>query len=220
MRIVLFGASGMVGQAALRECLIDPGVEAVTCIARAPLSVPAQAKLTVIVHDNWNDFSALASLFARSDALLFCLGVSAAGMSEARYTSLTYDLTLNVAREFAQAHPGASIVYVSGVGTDSSERGRVMWARVKGRTENALLALPLKAALFRPGAIVPMHGERSKTASYRWLYRLGAPILPWLSRIAPRYVTTSDKIARAMLRVVREGTPTPILESLDINRLG
>jgi uncharacterized protein YbjT (DUF2867 family) len=220
MHIVLFGASGMVGQAALRECLLDPGVDAVTCVTRAPLSAPAHDKLKVIVHDDWRDFSALAGLFARADAVLFCLGVSSAGMSEPRYTGLTYDLTLAVAREFAQAHPGASIVYVSGAGTDSSERGRVMWARVKGRTENALLALPLKAAMFRPGAIVPMHGERSKTPSYRWLYRLGAPILPWLARVAPRYVTTSEKIARAMLRVVREGTPMPILESLDINALG
>jgi hypothetical protein len=154
------------------------------------------------------------------DACFFCLGVSSIGMPEARYTQLTYDLTLSVARTVVGCNPGLTFVYVSGAGTDSSERGRSMWARVKGRTENELLRLPFKAAyMFRPGAILPLHGVRSKTRWIRWLYALVAPIAPGWQALFPNTITTTEQIGRAMLRVARDGYRTRILETRDINRL-
>jgi hypothetical protein len=141
-------------------------------------------------------------------------------MPEPRYTQLTYDLTLSVARAVARCSPGLTFVYVSGAGTDSSERGRSMWARVKGRTENELLRLPFKAAyMFRPGAILPLHGVRSRTRWIRWLYALAAPIAAAWRALLPDSITTTEQVGRAMLRVVRDGYPTRILETRDINRL-
>jgi hypothetical protein len=154
------------------------------------------------------------------DACFFCLGVSSIGMTEERYTDLTYDLTLAVARTVARSSPGLTFVYVSGAGTDSSERGRSMWARVKGRTENELLRLPFKAAyMFRPGAILPLHGVRSKTRWVRLLYTLAAPIGPVWRALFPNTITTTEQVGHAMLRVVRDGYTTRILETRDINRL-
>ena len=141
-------------------------------------------------------------------------------MAEAEYTRLTYDLTLAVARTVAKQSPAATFVYVSGTGTDSTEHGRSMWARVKGRTENELLRLPFKAAyMFRPGAIVPLNGVRSKTAWVRLIYLVAAPIVPLWQAVLPKTITTSQQVGRAMLRVAREGYATPILETADINRL-
>src|SRR5918912_964638 len=169
MNVLLFGATGMVGQGVLRECLLAPDV---------------------------------------------ALGVTAAGMSEAEYTRVTYDLTLAVARTLARLTPGMTFVYVSGAGTDATERGRTMWARVKGRTENALLALPFRAAyMFRPGLVQPVEGARSRTAWYRVLYAIAAPLLPLLRRLFPNSVTTSAEVGRAMLAVARRGYGTRVLES-------
>jgi hypothetical protein len=153
-------------------------------------------------------------------ACFFCLGISSAGMREADYERVTYGITMAAAEALARLNPGMTFVYVSGAGTDSSERGRMMWARVKGKTENALLRLPFKAAyMFRPGAIQPLHGVRSKTAAYRVLYSLTAPLLPVLRRIMPGLILTTDQIGRAMLIVARRGAPKPILESRDISAL-
>jgi len=152
------------------------------------------------------------------DACFFCLGVSAAGMSEARYTELTHDLTLAVANALAAHNPGLTFIYVSGAGTDSSESGSSMWARVKGRTENALLRMPIKAAfMFRPGIIQPLHGVRSKTQSYRLFYLLSAPLLPLLRRLFPKHITTTEQMGRAMIKLARQGGPKPVLEAADIN---
>ena len=158
MKVLVFGASGMVGQGVLRECLLDPEVSVVLSIARSSTG-QQHPKLKEIVHKDFLDFASLETEWAGLDACFFCLGVSSAGMSEENYKRVTYDITLAAAQVLAKLNPNLTFVYVSGAGTDSSERGRVMWARVKGQTENALLRMPFRAAyMFRPGVIVPLHG--------------------------------------------------------------
>jgi uncharacterized protein YbjT (DUF2867 family) len=219
MKIILFGATGMVGQGVLRECLLDTEVESVLAVGRSPTG-QQHAKLREIVHDNFLDYSAIESQLTGYDACFFCLGVSSVGMDEARYRHLTYDITMAAARMLAKLNPQMVFVYVTGRGTDSTEQGRSMWARVKGKTENDLLKLPFKAAyMFRPAGIQPLHGIRSKTAWYQAVYVLAAPLLTLLNRIAPKYVTTTEQVGRAMIKVARDGFPKPVLESEDISRL-
>jgi uncharacterized protein YbjT (DUF2867 family) len=219
MKVILFGATGMVGQGVLRECLLDPEVERVLSIVRAPSGV-VHEKVDQRVHRDFFEWSSLESDLAGWDACFFCLGVSSAGMKEADYARLTYDLTLAVAKLLARLNPAMVFVYVSGVGTDSSEKSRTMWARVKGKTENALRELPFKAAyLFRPGLIQPLHGIKSRTKMVRVAYALGAPIIPILKAIVPSSVTTTEKVGRAMLAVAKRGGPGKIIENRDINAL-
>ncbi len=216
MKVLLFGASGMVGQGVLRECLRDPAVTDVLAVGRSSAGV-AHPKLREVLHADLHDLAALEPELARYDACFFCLGVSAGGLSENAYAHLTFDLTLSVARTLARVHPGMAFTYVSGAGTDGTGRGRVMWARVKGRTENALLALPLAATMFRPAIIVPMHGESSKTLAYRMFYVLAGPLLPLLRRAMPGAVTTTEHVGRAMLAAARGVAAKRVLESVDIN---
>ena len=219
MRVILFGATGMVGQGVLRECLLDPGVESVLAIGRSPTG-QRHAKLREILHGNFFDFSSIESQLTGYDACFFCLGVSSIGMSEERYRRLTYDITLAAATTLAKLNPGMVFTYVSGRSTDSTEQGRLMWARVKGKTENDLLKLPFKAAyMFRPAGIQPLHGIRSKTPWVQALYVGAAPILSVLNRLAPQYMTTTEQVGRAMIKVARDGYRKPVLESEDINRL-
>jgi uncharacterized protein YbjT (DUF2867 family) len=219
VRILLFGATGMVGQGVLRECLLDPGVRSVLVVGRSSIG-KRDEKLRELVLPDVADLSDVEAELAGFDACFFCLGVSSVGMPEERYTQLTYDLTLSVAQTLARLNSGMTFVYISGAGTDSSERGRTMWARVKGRTENALLQLPFKAAyMFRPAAIVPMHGVRSKTGWYRMLYALMTPFYPALKALFPNGVTTTERVGRAMLAVARRGYSKPVLETRDINSL-
>jgi uncharacterized protein YbjT (DUF2867 family) len=217
MKVILFGATGMVGQGCLRECLLDASVESVLAVGRSPTG-QRHAKLREILHDNFFDFSAIESQLAGLDACFFCLGVSSLGMSEERYRRLTYDITLAAAKTLSKLNPGMVFLYVSGRGSDSTEQGPLMWARVKGKTENDLLKLPFKAAyMFRPAAIQPLHGIRSKTAWVQGIYVVGAPLLALLNRVAPKYMTTTEQVGRAMIKVSREGFPRPVLESEDIN---
>jgi uncharacterized protein YbjT (DUF2867 family) len=216
MKIVLFGASGMVGQGVLRECLLDPDVSEVLAIGRSALET-SHPKLREVLRPDLSELGSLERELAAFDACFFCLGVSAAGLSEQAYSRLTYDLTLSVARRLARVHLGMAFTYVSGAGTDGTGHGRVMWARVKGRTENGILALPLAATMLRPAIIVPMHGERSKTKAYRLFYTLAGPLLPLLGRLWPGSVTTTEHVGRAMLAAARGQAPKPILESADLN---
>jgi uncharacterized protein YbjT (DUF2867 family) len=206
----------MVGQGVLRECLLDDRVTRVLVLGRTPVGVE-HPKLREIVHADLFDVSGIADQFTGYDACFFCLGVSSVGMAEAEYRRLTCDLTVGVARAVAERCPDAAFVYVSGAGTDSSEHGRVMWARVKGATENAVLAMPLRAFLFRPGYIQPLHGVRSKTRLYAVIYRVIAPLYPVLRRLAPRAVTTTEAMGRAMIAVAEHGSPDPVLETPAIN---
>jgi uncharacterized protein YbjT (DUF2867 family) len=217
MKVILFGATGMVGQGVLRECLLDTGVESVLTVGRSATG-QADPKLREIVHANFLDFSAVESQLNGFDACFFCLGVSSLGMDEERYRHLTYDITMAAATTLAKLNPGMVFVYVTGRGTDSTEKGSLMWARVKGKTENDLLKLPFKAAyMFRPAGIQPLHGIKSKTGWVQAIYVGAAPLLSLLNRVAPAYMTTTEQVGRAMIRVARDGYPKPILESEDIN---
>jgi uncharacterized protein YbjT (DUF2867 family) len=218
MKVIIFGAGGMVGQGALRECLRDPQVTEVLSIGRNVL-VQSHTKLRQLTLPDLSDLSAIETQLAGYDACFFCLGVSSAGMNEARYRTLTYDLTLAAARSLARLNPAMTFIYVSGVGTDSSEQGRSMWARVKGATENALLALPFHAVMFRPGAIVPLHGIRSRTRLYDLLYRLFKPLWFGALRLFPEQVTTTERVGLAMLAVARHQTTLRVIEPGEINRL-
>ncbi len=219
MRVILFGATGMVGQGVLRECLLDPGVERVLAVGRSA-TPQREEKLHDLVVANFLDFSAVERELSGYDACFFCLGITSAGMTEADYRRVTYDFALAAAQTLVRINPEMTFVFVSGAGADSTGRGRVMWARVKGQTENALLALPLKGVyVFRPAAIQPLHGIRSKTSWINAAYAVLGPLYPVFKRLVPDYVTTTEQIGRAMLVVARRGAPKRVLENADINRL-
>ena len=217
MNVLLFGATGMVGQGVLRECLSDPAVRAVVTVGRSATGQRHQ-KLKEIVAPDLMDLSKFAPQLTGFDACFFCLGVSALGMSEEQYSKVTFDLTISVARTIGRLNPNIIFIYVSGQGTDSTERGRVMWARVKGRTENALLALPFKTYMFRPGAIIPLHGIRSRTGWYNAMYAVARPLFPVLKRIFPNAVTTTEQVGKAMIATARNGSSVNVLETPDINK--
>jgi uncharacterized protein YbjT (DUF2867 family) len=217
MNVVIFGASGMVGQGVLLECLRDTGVEQVLVVGRSSAG-RQHAKLREVLMKDLFDVASYAGELTGLDACFFCLGVSSAGMSEAGYRRLTYDLTVSIAKELAARNSVLCFVYVSGAGTDSTERGRTMWARVKGATENALLRMPFRSAfMFRPGLIQPLDGIRSKTRVYQIVLVLAAPVLPLLRRAFPESISTTREIGRAMLTVARNGWPRPLLEPKDIH---
>jgi uncharacterized protein YbjT (DUF2867 family) len=217
VKVVLFGATGMVGRGVLRECLLDPDVESVLAVVRNA-SLPPHDKLREIVHHDVYDLATIEGRLSGYDACFFCLGVSSVGMKEETYRRVTYDLTVSVAKTLAKLNPTMTFIYVSGAGTDSTERGRRMWARIKGRTENTLLEIPFKAVyLFRPAYIQPLHGVRTKTAWYGALYAVMRPFYPLLKVLFPNYVTTTECLGRAMLSVTTRGFPKPVLENRDIN---
>jgi uncharacterized protein YbjT (DUF2867 family) len=216
MNVLIFGATGMVGQGVLRECLLDPDVQIVQTVGRTPTGLK-HPKLREIVRSDLLGYTEIESALRGFDACFFCLGVSSTGMSESEYERVTYAVTMAAAQTLSRLNPGMTFIYVSGAGTDSSEKGRVMWARVKGKTENALLRLPFKAAyMFRPGAIQPVYGARSKTPAYRVVYALAKPVLSLLRRLFPRHILTTEELGRAMLLVAKSGARKTILESSDI----
>lgn len=220
MNILIFGATGMVGQSVLRECLAASDVERVVAVGRSSAGI-AHPKLSNLVTPNLTNLHPIEDRLAPFDACFFCLGVSSVGMNEIDYTRTTYDLTINAARTLVQQNPGMTFTYVSGAGTDSTEHSRTMWARVKGRTENALLAVGFKGAyMFRPGVIRPMHSVRSKTALYRLLYTLATPLFGIMRVVAPRSLVTSVEVGQAMLTVARSGYPKRVLEVADIQVAG
>jgi hypothetical protein len=207
----------MVGQGVLRECLLAPDVTRVLSVVRSP-SGQTHPKLRELVHENFHDFTTIAPDLFGYDACFFCLGATSIGKTEAEYTRITYDITVAAGDVVSRASPQVTFVFVSGANSDSSEKGPVMWARIKGKAENAVLALPVKASyVFRPGLIQPMHGIKSKTLLYRIPYALLAPLVSWLKRQFPKYVTTTETIGRAMLTVARRGYPVRVLETVDIN---
>jgi len=209
----------MVGQGVLRECLLDPEVESVLTIGRSATG-QQHAKLHEIVHKDLFDYSAIEQQLSGYDACFFCLGVSSVGMSEPDYERITYGITLAAAQTLARLNPEMTFIFVSGAGTDSTEKGRSMWARVKGKTENALFQLPFRAQyMFRPGYIQPLHGIRSKTKVYDFFYKVLGPLYPVFKLLMPKYVTTTENIGRAMIKVARQGAPKSFLENQDINAL-
>jgi uncharacterized protein YbjT (DUF2867 family) len=219
VRVILFGATGMVGQGVLRECLLDADVQGVLSIGRSATG-QSHPKLTEIVHKDLLDLSSIKPALSGFDACFFCLGVASAGMAEADYRRVTFDIAVGAAQTLVRLNPGMAFVYISGAGADSSEHGRSMWARVRGQTENAILRLPFKtAAIIRPAGIIPLHGITSRTPLYRVAYALTRPLWPVLYRAFPQFVTTTEQLGRGMLRIARRGASKPILEARDINGL-
>jgi uncharacterized protein YbjT (DUF2867 family) len=219
MNVVIFGATGMVGQGVLRECLRDDRVERVLVVGRTPVASVGVDDPGVheIVRADLADLGDIEDRLSGYDACFFCLGTTSVGKTEEAYRRITYDLTMAAARPLARLSPGMTFVYVSGVGTDSTERGRVMWARVKGRTENELLALFPNAYMFRPGYIRPTPGVVSRTGWYRALYAVLVPLHPVLKRLLPGQVTTGEELGRAMIEVAASGADTRVLGPREFN---
>jgi uncharacterized protein YbjT (DUF2867 family) len=216
MDILIFGATGMVGQSVLRECLSASDVKRVVAVGRQSTGILHQ-RLSEIVTPDLTNLEAHRDRLAPFDACFFCLGVSSVGMNEPDYARVTYDLTMSVAQLLLRENPQMIFIYVSGAGTDSTEQAKSMWARVKGRTENALIALGFKGAyMFRPGVIQPMNAVRSKTTAYRVAYVLAKPLFGIMRTFWPQSIVTSEQIGLAMLGVARRGYALAILEVPDI----
>lgn len=216
MKVVIFGATGMIGGGALTECLEDPDVSSVLCIGRTP-SGRQHPKLRDLVVPDLFDLAAHRDEIGPFDACLYCLGVSSAGMSAERYRTITFDLTVVVADVLEGLNPHCRFCFISGQGSGS---GRAMWAQVKGEAEEAVLARTFDGFLFRPGFIQPVKGASSRTALYRVIYLVLSPVTPLLRKLMPRAVTTTEILGRAMIRTAAEGFPRPVLETGDIAAQG
>ncbi|GGO15550.1 NAD-dependent epimerase/dehydratase family protein [Micromonospora parathelypteridis] len=215
MRVVIFGATGMVGQGVLRECLLAEDVREVVTVGRRPTG-GQDPKLRELTVADVGELDAVRAELTGVDACFYCLGVSSLGLSEAAYTRVSYDYPLAAARLLAEVSPQVTFVYVSGQGTDSSGEGRVMWARVKGRAENAIIDLLPNGYAARPGVIQPRHGVVSRTRWYRIGYAITRPLFPVLRRLLPNQITTTDGIGLAMLRVARQGSPSRVLGNREL----
>ena len=216
MKIIIFGATGMVGQGVLREALNADDVSQVLAVGRSPLAIN-HPKLDALVLSNLLDYTPVQDQLTGYDACFFCLGASAMGLDEAGYMRINHDIPLAAARTLSSLNPQLTFTYVSGAGTGSQS---AMLARVKRRTEQDLLALPFKAAyMFRPGVIQPLHGVRSKTPAYNIFYTLTGPLLSLARRLLTRHVLSTEELGVAMLEVVRHGAPKAVLETGDIRKL-
>src|SRR6478736_8073793 len=215
MRVLIFGATGMVGQGVLRECLLDSHVTEVVSIGRTALTTK-HAKLRDVVKSDLFHFAPDEPALEAIDACFFCLGVTSVGKSEEEYTRITYTLTMAAAEPLAARNPAMTFIYVSGQGTERD----MMWARVKSRTENSIMRLFKNGYAFRPGIILPVNGEKSRVSAANWLYSITSPIYGILRRAFPRQVITTDELGRAMLNIARDGAPKHVLEQADIGELG
>jgi uncharacterized protein YbjT (DUF2867 family) len=220
VKVLIFGATGMVGQGVLRECLKADDVELVQTVGRTPTG-QQHPKLRELVHAEMWHYEGMEAELSGFDACFFCIGVTSSGMGEKQYPHLTYDLTLAVAGALLRLNPSMVFIYVSCAGADSQGPSTIMWERVRGDTENALLKLPFRSVyIFRPGMIQPLDGIKSKTAAYRIFYTLTKPLLPLLRAALPRQVLTTRQVGQAMLAVVRGGARRRVLESADLSVLG
>lgn len=216
MKVVITGATGMVGKGVLLECLDHPQVEQVLTIGRSSLEIPHH-KLKELFHGNFLDFSHVKDQLKGYDACYLCMGVSAGGMKEDKYRELTYDYTLTLANALLEQNPGMICTYVSGEGTDSTEKGNAMWARVKGKTENDLLNLGFKHAyMFRPGAILPLRGIKSKTKSYQFMYDYFTWLVKLIKFISPYSVVNTTQLGLAMINVTLKGYDKKHIRPMDI----
>lgn len=219
MKAIIFGATGMIGKGVLLECLDDPQVTQVLTVGRSKLGME-HPKLKQLAHKDFTDFSSIEEELKGYDACYFCLGISVAGLNEEQYRKITYDFTLAAAHMLYELNPDMTFAYVSGQGTDSSEKGRMMWARVKGKTENDLMKLGFKKAImFRPGGIIPLRGIKSRTKGYQFFYDYFMWLLKMIEAINPNGVTDTTKIGRAMINAHVRGKDKTILTPKDINAL-
>jgi len=218
MKVILFGSTGMIGQGTLHECLKDKQVEELLVINRQSCGV-TDPKLTEIIHPDFYDLSSISTKLTGYDTCLYCLGISSVGMAEADYHRTTYDLTIYIAETLLKLNKVMSFCYISGANTDSTENGKSMWARVKGKTENALLAMPFKNVyMLRPGFIEPLKGIKSKTPLYQFIYTVFKPLF-FILRNFENIATNTETLGRAMILAAANGYEKPILESRDINEI-
>ena len=218
MKVILFGSTGMIGQGVLFETLKDTRIASVLVINRQTVGI-THPKLTEIIHSDFYDLKPIKEQLSGYDTCLFCLGVSSVGMNEADYSKVTFELTTYIAKKLLNLNPSMTFCYISGAHTDSTENGKVMWARIKGKTENALLAMNFKKAyMFRPGFIQPMKGIKSKTPLYKFLYDIFKPFYFLLKRYE-NIVTNTEILGKAMIKAAAEGYENNILESKDINQI-
>ena len=213
MKVIVFGATGMVGHGALHESLLAPDVEQVLAVGRKPTGV-RHPKLREVTIADFTDLTPIADELTGYDACFYCLGVSSVGMDEAAYTRISYDFPIAAARMLVKLNPDLTFVYISGAGTNPA--GRQMWQRVKGRAENAIIEIVPHGYAFRPAIVEPTHGARSKVGWYNAVYALAKPLLSLLDRVAPSYVTSTDRLGRAMLRAARHGFGHRIVENVDL----
>lgn len=216
LRVIITGTTGMVGEGVLLASLEDPAVERVLAVSRRTSGV-SHEKLKELLVPDFMQLDAVTAELTGWDACFFCAGVSSVGMKEPEYTRISYDTTLHFAEVLAKLNPQMSFIYVSGAGTDSSEKGRSMWARVKGRTENALQRVGFAHAYaFRPALMKAMPGQRHLLTAYKWF----AWLFPVVRALSPNNASTLRDVATAMIRAARDGYDRPILEVKDINALG
>lgn len=217
-KLILLGSSGMIGSGTLIEALENPEVESVLVVNRRPLE-KKHPKIKELVLKDFFDVRSVSDQLKGYDACLFCLGQSAVGMSEKDYHRITYELTMAWAEELLKANSNMRFIYVSGAGTDSTEKGSQMWARVKGKTENALLKMPFRdVIMFRPGFIQPRKGIRSRTSWYNVVYTVFFPLY-FLLYPFKGIVTDTTRLGRALVRAAIKGADKNIIQQRDINRL-
>ena len=215
-KVIITGATGMVGKGVLLECLDHDSIDQVLVIGRSPVGVN-HPKLKEYIHQDFSDFTGAAEKLSGYDGCFFCLGISAAGLKEDEYKRITYDFTLALATTLLKLNPEMTFSYVSGQGTDSTEKGRMMWARVKGKTENDLLSLGFKQAfMFRPGMIIPLRGIKSRTKSYQFMYDYFMWLVKLVKAVSPNSVVNTTQIGRAMIHAMLRGYDKFILTPKDI----
>lgn len=219
MKVAITGSTGMIGKGVLLECLDDSRIEQVLIINRSSLGM-VHPKLKEVLLKDFLQPSSIKEELAEIDAVFFCLGVSAAGMSEEDYRRITYDYAINFGKTYKEANADGAFIYVSGTGTDSAEKSSAMWKNVKGKTENDLLKLAFpKAYMFRPGVIRPMRGIKSKTGLYQTMYNIINPIWPAFEYLMGKNLTNTTLIGKAMINVVEKGSDKTHFENPDINEL-
>ena len=219
MKVIITGASGMVGKGVLLECLDHKAIDQVLVIGRSSLKME-HPKLKEITHIDFSDFSSIDDQLSGYNACFFCLGISAAGLSEEEYSKITYDYTMALAKSVYAADKDFSFIYVSGQGTASSEKGRMMWARVKGKTENDLLKMGFKQAfMYRPGMIIPHRGIKSRTKSYQFMYDYFMWLVKLVKFLSPNSVVTTTQIGLSMINATQKGFPRNIIDPKDIIEL-
>jgi len=219
MKVIIFGATGMIGQGALRECVLDENIEQILVIGRTPI-YNHPPKVRVLIHEDLMHYEAIESELSGYDACFFCLGTTSAGKSEDEYTQITYDLTLAAAHALYKLNPQMTFIYVSALGADSSEMGPLMWARIRGKTENALLEIPFKGVYcFRPGFIQPLDGIESKTKWTRLFYYYSKPFMPLITKLFPKSISSTQQIGQAMIKVAATGANKKILATADFAKI-
>lgn len=218
-RVIITGATGMIGKGVLLECLDHNEISEVLTIGRSSAGIK-HPKLKELKHNDFTDFSTVKNQLAGYDTCFFCLGISSAGLKEEEYTKITYDYTLSLAKTLFKINPEMTFNYVSGESTDSTEKGRMMWARVKGKTENDLLKMGFKQAfMFRPGMIIPLRGIKSRTKMYQFMYDYFMWLVKFTKFVSPKSVVTTTQIGKAMINSMLYGYSKTILRPVDIIQL-